>query len=88
MNDDKYRVLEVRSGKVDCRPGRKEPVEHCRFCVYSRYFLVGGKYMKSPALVYCMRHRDAEEVDLRLVEAVKCGDLHGEGYRSMMNILG
>jgi len=44
--------------------------------------------MKSPALVYCMRHRDAEEVDLRLVEAVKCGDTQGEGYRSMMNILG
>lgn len=44
--------------------------------------------MKSPALIYCLRHRDAEEVDLSLVEEVKCGDLAGEGYRSMMNILG
>jgi len=88
VSDDKFRILEVRSGEVDCLPERKELVEHCRFCVHSRYFLVGGKYVKSPALVYCMRHRDAEEVDLRLVEAVKCGDTQGEGYRSMMNILG
>lgn len=88
MSGEKYRVLEVRAGKVDCLPGRKEPVEHCRFCVHSRYFRIGGQYKKSPALVYCMRHRDAEEVDLSLVEAVKCGDLQGEGYRSMMNILG
>ncbi|MDI9632474.1 MAG: hypothetical protein QXL43_02110 [Methanolinea sp.] len=88
MGEEKYRTLEVKAGMVDCLPGKKEPVAHCRFCVHSRYFRVKGEYVKSPALVYCLRHRDAGEVDMDLVEAVRCGDLRGEGYRSMMNILG
>ncbi|MCQ8893682.1 MAG: hypothetical protein NQU46_03485 [Methanolinea sp.] len=85
---DDYRVLPVRGGLVPCLPGREETVEHCRFCVHSRYFLVRGEYHKSPALVYCLRHRDAQEVDMKQVEAVKCADRKGEGYRSMMTILG
>ena len=88
MPEDEYRVLEVRKGKVPCLPGKEETVEHCRFCVHSRYFRVKGEYGKSPALAYCLRHRDAKEVDLSAVEAVKCGDRRGEGYRSMMSIIG
>ncbi len=88
MPEDEYRVLEVHDGKVACLPGKDETVAHCRFCVHSRYFRVKGTYRKSPALAFCLRHRDAEEVDLSAVEAVKCGDRHGEGYRSMMSIIG
>ncbi len=44
--------------------------------------------MKSPALAFCLRHRDANEVNMQKVEAVKCGDKRGEGYRSMMSIIG
>jgi hypothetical protein len=88
MTDDEYRVLEVTKGKVPCLPGKEETIEHCRFCVYSRYFRVRGEYVKSPALAYCLRHRATQEVDLKIVEAVKCADRSGEGYRSMMNIIG
>lgn len=88
MTADDYRTLEVTKGKVRCLPGKEETIEHCRFCVHSRYFLVKGEYMKSPALAYCLRHRATEEVDLKKVEAVRCADRSGEGYRSMMNIIG
>lgn len=88
MPDDEYRILEVRDGKVPCIPGKDETVEHCRFCVHSRFFRIEGVYMKSPALAFCLRHRDANEVNMQKVEAVKCGDKRGEGYRSMMSIIG
>ena len=88
MADDTYRILEVRKGRVPCLPGKDETIEHCRFCVHSRAFRIRGEYMTSPALAYCLRHRAAEEVDLKAVEAVKCADREGEGYRSMMNIIG
>jgi len=88
MTDHEYRVLEVTKGKVPCLPGKDETIEHCRFCVHSRYFRVRGEYVKSPALAYCLRHRATEEVDLKIVEAVQCADRKGEGYQSMMNIIG
>ena len=88
MPEEELRILPVKEGRVQCLPGREETIEHCRFCVYSRYFRVGGRYIKSPALAYCLRHRATEEVDLKRVEAVKCADKRGEGYRSMMNIIG
>jgi hypothetical protein len=88
MSEEELRVLPVKEGKVQCLPEKEETIEHCRFCVYSRYFRVGGRYIKSPALAYCLRHKATEEVDLKQVEAVKCADLKGEGYRSMMNIIG
>jgi len=88
MTDGDYRVLEVKKGRVQCLPGKAETIEHCRFCVHSRYFRVRGVYIKSPALAYCIRHRATEEVDLKIVEAVQCADRGGEGYRSMMNIIG
>ncbi len=88
MPEDEYRILEVTGGKVACLPGKDETVEHCRFCVHSRFFRVHGVYVKSPALAFCLRHRDAGDIDIRSVEAVKCGDKRGEGYRSMMSIIG
>jgi hypothetical protein len=88
MPEEEYRVLEVSGGRVLCLPDKEETIEHCRFCVYSRYFRVRGELVTSPALAYCLRHRATEEVDLRAVEAVSCADRRGEGYRSMMNIIG
>jgi hypothetical protein len=83
-----YRILEVRSGKVSCLPGREETIEHCRFCVYSRSFRVKGTEIPSPALAFCVRQRACEEVNLREVEAVTCADRRSEGYRSMMSVIG
>jgi hypothetical protein len=88
MRKDTYRVLEVSGGKVSCLPGKEETIEHCRFCVYSRLFRVRGRDVPSPALAFCVRHRACEEVNLPDVEAVTCADRSGEGYRSMMNIIG
>jgi hypothetical protein len=88
LSKEEYRILEVRSGRVSCLPGREETIEHCRVCVYSRYFRVRGVYVLSPSLAFCVRHRAWEEVNLREVEAVKCADLRGEGYRSMMSVIG
>jgi hypothetical protein len=88
MSSEDYRILEVRYGRVLCLPGREETIEHCRFCVHCRSFKIGGNYVLSPSLAFCIRHRDAEEVDLREVEAVKCADHRREGYRSMMSVIG
>jgi hypothetical protein len=88
MSGSKHRVLEVRSGRVACLPGREETIEHCRFCVYSRIFRVRGRDIPSPALAFCVMHRAGEEVELREVESVTCADHRGEGYRSMMNVIG
>jgi hypothetical protein len=82
-----YRILEVRSGKVACLPGREETIEHCRFCVSSRSFRIKGRDVPSPALAFCVRNRSCDEVNLREVEAVACADHGNEGYRSMMNII-
>jgi len=86
--EEDYRILDVTSGKVLCLPGRDETIEHCRFCVFSRYFKVKGHYIKSPALAFCVMQRACDEVNLKEVEAVKCADRRGEGYRSIMNIIG
>lgn len=88
LPDTRYRLLEVTEGKVPCLPGKNETIEHCRFCVHSRFFRVRGEYVKSPALAYCLLHRATKEVDLKSVDAVQCADRDGEGYRSMMNIIG
>ncbi|HUU75025.1 MAG TPA: hypothetical protein VMW63_02935 [Methanoregulaceae archaeon] len=88
MPEEKYRVLPVKGGKVCCLPQKEVDIEHCRFCVFSRYFRVRGVYVKSPALAYCTTHRATEEVDLKLVDAVKCGDRRGDGFQSIMNIIG
>jgi hypothetical protein len=88
MQEDEFRILPVKEGRVQCLPGKEETIDHCRFCVYSRYFRVDGIYVKSPSLAYCVTQKACEEVDLDRVEAVKCADRRREGYRSMMNIIG
>jgi hypothetical protein len=88
MSEDQYRILPVRKGSVQCLEEKAETLEHCRFCVHSRYFLVDGKWVKSPALAFCVAHRATENVDLARVESVKCGDRRSEGFRSIMNLIG
>ena len=88
MPEDDYRILPVKGGKVPCLPGKDETIEHCRFCIHSRAFRVKGKFVTSPSLAYCTKSRATDEVDLKVVESVKCADRKGEGYHSMMNIIG
>jgi hypothetical protein len=48
---------------------------------------VKGHWIKSPALAFCAVHRATDTVDFSRVEAVKCGDRRGEGFRSIMNVI-
>ena len=82
------RTLEVEKGHVSCLPGKKEDLDHCRFCAHSVRFRVKGKEVPSPARAFCTLTRNAGEVDLGQVEAVLCDDCTGEGFRSIMNIIG
>ncbi len=89
MADKEYRILKVEGGAVDCLPSVREPVEKCRFCVFSRYFKIKGTDYPSPALAFCVLHRqDSREIDLKQVDAVTCADRKGEGFRSMLNVIG
>ena len=87
MGESEYRELAVTRGKVPCRPGKDEPLEHCRLCIHAREFRVGGKFVKSPSLAYCVRCKDTEEVDLKKVDAVRCADRKGEGFHSIAGII-
>ncbi len=84
----RYRELPVQGGLVPCLPGKEETVDHCRFCAHCREFLVGNDWVRSPSLAYCPTGGEVRAVDLRRVGAVRCADRRGEGYRSMMNVIG
>ncbi|MDD1679886.1 MAG: hypothetical protein LUO93_11975 [Methanomicrobiales archaeon] len=57
--------------------------------MHSKSFIVRGREIPSPARIYCLAQKPSgEEIDFTQVEAVVCEDKKGEGYRSMMNIIG
>jgi hypothetical protein len=87
--NEKVKIKEIRKGTVECRPDEVIPLDYCRFCVHSKSFMLGGREVPSPARIYCLARKPSkEEIDFTLVEAVVCDDRRGEGYRSMMNIIG
>ncbi len=86
-NDDEYRIIPVKNGKVECLIEKIEPIERCRFCVFSRFFRIKGEDVKAPALAFCPRHGDADCIDLSMVESVICGDRKGEGFMSVLNVI-
>jgi hypothetical protein len=88
MGSRPVRTLLVGNGKVDCLPAKKQDLDYCRFCAHSVRFRVSGTEVQSPARAFCTLGRNCEEVDLKKVEAVICDDLSGEGFRSIMNIIG
>ena len=88
MTSRPLRTLEVTKGHVPCLPDKRVDLDHCRFCAHSVRFRIGGKEVSSPARAYCSLQRGSEEIDLSQVEAVLCDDLSGEGFRSIMNIIG
>lgn len=87
MTETEQRELPVEKGTVECRPGERVGLDHCRFCASSRAFCERGSWKRSPALAYCMACRVTEEVDLAKVEVVRCADRTGEGFRSIMSII-
>jgi len=88
MGSDAYQELEVKGGTVQCLPDKREPVDHCRFCIHCREFKVKGQYVKSPSLAYCVKCRVTGEVDLSAVQAVRCADRQGEGFHSITSLIG
>ena len=87
MTDDENRILPAAGGRVQCLPGKKEPLENCGFCIHCREFRVGGKFVKSPSLAYCSKCRVTERVDYKKADAVKCADRQGEGFHSITSII-
>ena len=87
MGSDQYRTLEVVKGKVPCLPGKDEPVEHCRLCIHAREFRVGGKFLQSPSLAYCVACRVTDNVDVKKADAVRCADRRGEGFHNIAGII-
>ncbi len=87
MTETEQRELPVKRGTVECLPGVRIGLDRCRFCASSRAFRERGTWKRSPALAYCMASRVTEEVDLAKVDAVRCADRTGEGFRSIMNII-
>ncbi|MDD4136885.1 MAG: hypothetical protein PHT99_03200 [Methanoregula sp.] len=87
MPDEDYRILPATKGKVQCLPDKEQPLENCGFCIHSREFRVGGKFVKSPALAYCTKCRVTERVDYTKADAVKCADRQGGGFHSITNII-
>ncbi|MFA5220933.1 MAG: hypothetical protein WC391_01445 [Methanoregula sp.] len=88
MGADTNRELTATKGKVQCLPEKQEPVDHCRFCIHCREFKVGGAWVKSPSLAYCVKCRVTENVDLSRVEAVTCADHQQEGFHSITSLIG
>lgn len=72
---------------VQCLPGKKEEIIRCRFCVHSKQFRQGGRWVPSPARAFCLASRATTNVDFSRVSAVCCDDLAGEGFSSIMNII-
>jgi len=87
MTDEDYRILPSSQGKVPCLPDKKEPLENCGFCIHSREFRVGAKWVKSPSLAYCTKCRVTERVDYAKADAVKCADRQGGGFHSITNLI-
>jgi hypothetical protein len=87
MADEEYRLLPATKGMVQCLPEKKQPLENCGFCIHSREFRVGGNFVRSPALAYCMKCRVTERVDYTKADAVRCADSRGEGFHSITNII-
>jgi hypothetical protein len=87
MTDDDNRILPAAGGRVQCLPGKKEPLENCGFCIHCREFRVGGKFVKSPSLAYCSKCRITERVDYTKADAVRCADRQGEGFHSITSII-
>ncbi|WP_246589314.1 hypothetical protein [Methanofollis formosanus] len=72
---------------MPCPEGRDRPLDNCRFCVHSRRFRLGDRWVPSPARAYCTLQRATEEVDLTAVNAVECDDDRNEGFRSIMTVI-
>lgn len=87
MTDKEYRILPAMKGYVQCLPEKKEPLENCGFCIHCREFRVGGEFVKSPSLAYCMKCRVTGRVDITKADAVKCADRQGEGFHSITSII-
>ncbi len=87
LGEEEYRIIPVEKGQVQCLPDKKEPVENCGFCIHSREFGIGGRFVKSPALAYCMKCRVTERVDYGKATAVRCADRQGGGFHSITNLI-
>ena len=79
--------IPVVKGQLLCPDGRSVSPDICRFCLHSRYFIIRGVRMRSPALAFCLRERVVENPDTGAAEAVGCAAKKGCGYSNIGNII-
>ena len=79
--------IAVVSGKLHCPDGREVTPEICRFCLYSRSFIIHGKEERSPALAFCLRERVTKMPNISSAESVICAADAGCGYTNIGNII-
>jgi len=54
--------------------------------MHSRYFVIGGKQEKSPALAFCQVERVTKVPDIPRSTAVGCAEKRGDGFHNVSNI--
>ncbi|HJJ47502.1 MAG TPA: hypothetical protein O0X39_00720 [Methanocorpusculum sp.] len=79
--------IPVNSGSVICTDGKKRDVSYCALCRHSRYFVVGGKQVPSPALACCSIVRADKRVDSTRASFVGCAEKCGDGFSNVGNII-
>jgi hypothetical protein len=87
MTKKKYRIVNSVNGVVQCLPEKKEETVRCRFCIHSKQFREGGRWVPSPARAFCLAARTTTDIDLSRVSAVCCNDMNGEGFSSIFSII-
>jgi len=45
MGDEDYRIIPAIKGRVQCLSEKKEPLEHCGFCIHCREFRINGVFV-------------------------------------------
>ena len=78
--------IPVKDGVLICTDGRTVSPEKCRMCMHSRYFVIGGKQEKSPALAFCQVERVTKVPDIPRSSAGGCAEKRGDGFHNVSNI--
>jgi len=79
--------IPVHAKKLTCPDGHAVTLDNCRFCIYSRYFIIQGYQKQSPALAFCLRERVTRVPDIAEASAVGCAADPDSGYTSIGNII-
>jgi hypothetical protein len=79
--------IAVTKGRLTCTDGQHRDTTYCALCRHSRYFIIDGKRVPSPALACCTIVRAADRIDVTQASAVGCAETSGDGFSNVGNII-